>query len=258
MIDFLPAAHELLWALAVIPLAAYLHGILGLGFVTIAMPLLVMVLDLRLAMVLTVPIAVALSFRLAFFGGGLRDSVGKHWYMPVFMGLGAISGAWIFQHTEQRILLLVIAGAMVLFLSIDYLKKAHLHLPRHWAHPAAMLFAFLAGNTETSVNMGSPFLLIFGLLAGYSPLAMVQLVNLCFFTGKLVHVITLSVGGESVAAVSLMEWVPGLVLVPVCLWICAFGVRRREKTHVDTYRRWLKIFLKVMVVLVLGKVALSS
>lgn len=241
-----------------LPLAAYLHGLLGLGFVTIAMPLLVMVLDLRLTMVLSVPAAWVLAFQLTFFGGNFRHSVGRFWYLPLFMSAGALSGAWIFQHARQEWLLLLIAGAIVLFLSLDYLKKAHVHLPSSWVHPAAMLFGFLAGNTETAVNMGAPFLLIFCLLAGFSPLTVVQLINLCFFTGKTIHFITLSVGGAHVAPVMPIEWLPGFLIAPLCIWLCHQGARRRAKVEVETYRGWLKIFLKVMVVVLLGKVALLS
>lgn len=254
--QFFPDGLGLVWALAIIPLAAYLHGLLGLGFVTVAMPLLVMVFDVRMAMVLTVPGALILSFQLTFFGGNLGQSIGRHWYLPLCMAVGAVSGAWIFQHADQRTLLLIIAGALTLFLSVDYVKKTHVHLPTSWVHPAAVLFGFLAGNTETSVNMGVPFLLIFFLLANISPLAMVQSINMCFFAGKIIHVITLSVGGDHVAAVTLPEWIPGLIIAPLCVWLCHLGAQRRSKTHVETYRRWLKNFMKAMVLLVLGKVVL--
>ncbi|WVN41282.1 sulfite exporter TauE/SafE family protein [beta proteobacterium MWH-UniP1] len=254
----MPGWPELLWVLAVLPLAAYLHGLLGLGFVTVAMPLLVMVLDLRLTMVLSVPAAWILAFQLTFLGGNIRQSIGRFWYLPIFMAAGAVSGAWVFQHARQEWLLLVIAGAIVLFLSLDFLKKAHVHVPASWAHPAAMLFGFLAGNTETAVNMGAPFLLIFCLLSGFSPTAVVQLINLCFFTGKTIHFITLSVGGAQVAPVTPIEWLPGFLIAPLCIWLCYQGARRRAKTDVETYRGWLKVFLKLMVVVLLGKVVLLT
>jgi uncharacterized protein len=255
LFETLPPLHHLAWALAVIPVAAYLHGLLGLGFVTLAMPLLVLVLDLRLVMVLTVPAALALSAQLTFFGGNLRHSIGRLWVLPMFMVAGAFSGAWVFQHADPRILTIGIAAALILFLSVDYLKKAHVHLPQRWVFPAAILFGFLAGNTETAVNMGAPFLLIFCLIAGLSPLAVVQTINLCFFCGKVIHAWTLSLGGPNYPAVLPIEWLPGLLIAPCCIWLCRIGSRRRERTDVETYRSWLKNFMKIMVVLVLVKVA---
>jgi hypothetical protein len=121
-----------------------------------------------------------------------------------------------------------------------------------------MLFAFLAGNTETSVNMGAPFLLIFCLLAGFSPMTVVQLINLCFFTGKTIHFTTLTIGGAQVAPVLPIEWLPGLLIAPLCIWLCHQGAKRRATTDVETYRGWLKKFLKIMVVLVIGKVVLVA
>ena len=82
-----PAVGDLLWAIAIIPIAAYLHGLLGMGFVTILMPILVLVLDFRLIMVLTVPPALILSAQLTFFGGNLKASIGRFWYLPVFVVL---------------------------------------------------------------------------------------------------------------------------------------------------------------------------
>jgi uncharacterized protein len=255
ILDTLPSWQQFAWALAIIPVAAYLHGLLGLGFVTVAMPLLVLVLDLRLVMVLTVPAALALSAQLTFMGGNLRQSLGRLWVLPVCMVMGAFSGAWIFQHADPRILTIGIAAAIALFLSVDYFKKADVHLPPSWVLPAAMFFGFLAGNTETAVNMGAPFLLIFCLIAGLSPMAMVQTINLCFFSGKVIHAWTLSVGGPAYAAVMPVEWIPGILIAPLCIWLCRRGARKREKTDVETYRRWLKNFMKLMVVLVLAKVA---
>ncbi|MFZ9140428.1 MAG: TSUP family transporter [Burkholderiaceae bacterium] len=248
---------QLAWAFGVTLAAAYFHGLLGLGFVSVAMPLLVLFIDLRTAMVVTVPPAFFLSARLAFFGGGLKQSLGRHWFMPVFMMIGGVSGAWLFQTLPQQALLMIIVLVLILFLSIDTLKKSHVHLPKPWVMPAAAFFAFLAGNTETSINMGAPFLLVFFLIAGYAPNLIVQVINLCFFSGKVVHVITLSIGGAANAAVTLPEWIPGLIMAPVCIWLCNFGVRKRERTPVETYRRWLKGFLSALVVVLLGKLALG-
>jgi hypothetical protein len=108
------------------------------------------------------------------------------------------------------------------------------------------------------VNVGAPFLLIFCLLSGFSPLMVVQLINVCFFTGKTIHFFTLSAGGTQMAAVTPIEWLPGFLIAPLCIWLCYQGVKRRTKADVETYRGWLKTFLKVMVVLVLGKVALVA
>ena len=46
--------------------------------------------------------------------------------------------------------------------------------------------------------MGAPFLLVFFLIAGYAPNLIVQVINLCFFSGKVVHVITLSIAARPI------------------------------------------------------------
>ncbi len=228
------APIELVWALIVILLAAYANGLLGMGFVSVAMPLLVFMLSFRSAMILTVPVAFFLSARMTFFGGKTREAVPAHALM------------WI------------ILAALAMFLSVDYLRSKAPQLPERWILPVGAFFAFLAGNTEASVNMGAPFLLLFFLLTSLSPQLIVQVCNLCFFTGKVVHIITLSIGGPGNPPVLVEEWIPGLILVPLCLYLCNQGVRVRARVSVETYRKWLKGILWIVVLVLLNRLLIPG
>ena len=55
--------------------------------------------------------------------------------MPLFMMIGGVSGAWLFQTLPQQALLMIIVLVLILFLSIDTLKKSHVHLPKPWVMP---------------------------------------------------------------------------------------------------------------------------
>ena len=249
---------QLAWALLVILLAAYAHGVLGLGFVSVAMPLLVFTLSFRSAMILTVPVALFLSARMTFFGAKTKEALLGFWPMPVLMIFGGVSGAWLYQHLSTDALMWIILGALGVFLSVDHLRNKAPQLAGSWILPASAFFAFLAGNTEASVNMGAPFLLLFFLLTSLSSQLIVQVCNLCFFTGKIVHIVTLSIGGPGNPAVLIQEWLPGLILVPICLYLCNVGVRVREKVSVETYRRWLKAVLWLVALILLTRLALPG
>lgn len=252
------ASIELVWALIVILLAAYANGLLGMGFVSVAMPLLVFMLSFRSAMILTVPVAFFLSARMTFFGGKTREAVFGFWPMPVLMVLGGLSGAWLYQNLPAHALMWIILAALAMFLSVDYLRSKAPQLPERWILPVGAFFAFLAGNTEASVNMGAPFLLLFFLLTSLSPQLIVQVCNLCFFTGKVVHIITLSIGGPGNPPVLVEEWIPGLILVPLCLYLCNQGVRVRARVSVETYRKWLKGILWIVVLVLLNRLLIPG
>ncbi len=245
---------QLALALAVTLVAAYAHGVLGLGFVSVAMPLLIFFVSFRTAMIITVPVAFFLTARLTFWGHQTRETLVRFWFMPAMAVLGSLVGAWVYQTVSSLVLLWIVFGALTLFLSVDLLKGRAPRIPENWYLPIGGLCGFLAGITETSVNMGAPFLLLFFLLTVLSTHVIVQVCNLCFFVGKLVHITTLSIGGAGSPGVSLEEWIPGFIIAPLCLLLCNQGVKLREKVSVETYRRWLKIILFVIALMLLGRI----
>lgn len=245
---------QLAWAVGVTLVSAYAHGVLGLGFVSVAMPLLIFFVNFRTAMIITVPVAFFLTARLTFWGHQTRETLVHFWFMPAMAVLGSFVGAWVYQTVSSFILLWIVFGALSLFLSVDLLKGRAPRIPERWYLPVGAFCGFLAGITETSVNMGAPFLLLFFLLTALSTHVIVQVCNLCFFVGKLVHITTLSIGGEGSPGVSFGEWIPGFVIAPLCLLLCNRGVKLREKVSVETYRRWLKIILFVIALMLLGRI----
>ncbi len=249
---------QLILSAFIVLAAAYAHGVLGLGFVSVAMPILVLLISFRSAMVLTVPVAFFLTARMTFFGSKTREVFRIFWPLPFFMIWGGLTGSWIFQNVSTNVLLWIISGALFLFLSVDLLRGNLPQLPERWVMPVGMLAAFLAGNTEASVNMGAPFLLLFSLLTSLSTQTIVQVFNLCFFTGKALQFVTLSVGGQNNPSVGLTEWIPGLLLVPVAILLCNRGILLRERISVDTYRQWLKGILFLVATVLLGQLILDG
>ena len=240
----------LLWIIAVTLLAGYVQGLLGVGYPMLATPLLALVIDLRTAMIVTVPAILVLSVILIARGGQLRSSIGRFWYMPLCMIGGSLVGARIFFAVDPSWLLLALGLALLMYVSLDWLGRSEFTWLKPYVHPFAVLCAFAAGISESSINVGGPFLLVWCLAMGLAPMTMIQVLNLCFLTGKVTQVAALTAGG-----VPAMAWVTALPLALVALLPFVAGLRTRERADVATYRRWLRSFLSLMALLLMLRFA---
>ena len=229
------------WIVLVTMLSGYIQGLLGVGYPMLATPLLSLLMDLRTAIIVTVPTILLLTIYLVLRGGNLRQSIGRFWYMPVCMIGGGLIGARIFFAVDPEWLLLALGAALLLYVSLDWLGRARLMAGRRWLHPLAAVSATLAGLTEAAINIGAPFLLIWCLLMGLAPVTMIQVLNMCFVTGKLTQIGALTAGGIPAAA-----WLSATPLALVAALPFWAGIRMREGADVATYRRWLRNFLSLM------------
>jgi uncharacterized membrane protein YfcA len=236
------------WIVVVTMLAGYIQGLLGVGYPMLATPLLSLVVDLRTAVIVTVPTILFLSAYLIFRGGNLRESVARFWYMPPCMVVGAMIGARIFLAVDPSWLLLSLGIALLMYVSLDWLGRAEFRGARRFLHPGAVVCATLAGVSESAINVGGPFLLIWCLVMGLAPVTLIQVLNLCFLTGKTTQVAALTAGGVPVLA-----WVSAAPLAIAALLPFRLGIRMRERADIVAYRRWLRAFLSLMAFLMVAR-----
>ena len=102
------------WIVLVTMLSGYIQGLLGVGYPMLATPLLSLLVDLRTAIIVTVPTILLLTIYLVLRGGNLRESIGRFWYMPVCMIGGGLIGARIFFAVDPEWLLLALGAALLL------------------------------------------------------------------------------------------------------------------------------------------------
>src|SRR5690606_18269641 len=103
-------------------------------------------------------------------------------------------------------------------------------------HKSGVLFGFLGGVFEGSVNIAAPPLLIYFLSLGLAPVALVKALNLCFVTGKTTQLSTLVAAGDVATGV----WLSTLPLCAAGVATSLVGTRIRNRVEAATYRRWLK------------------
>ncbi len=244
----------LLWVVAVVAVAAWVYGVLGVGLPLIATPLLALVMPLHDAViVLVVPVLVAIFVSIRSvpdFIGTLR----RFWFMPVAAFIGAAIGAQLFIRAPHFPYALVLAGAIFLWLWLDWRGRSESDWMKRHVVFSGVVGGFAAGVFETTANVASPPLIAYYAGIGLAPAAMIQGFNLCFLPGKSVQFATFTLLG----GVTAVQWAMTLPLAAITVFAQQRGIRAREGVDPATYRLWLRIALGAMAVVILSQYAFGG
>ena len=223
--------------------AGFVHGVIGFGFPIVATPLLALAMDLKVAIVVTLVPTLAVTLVNAFRGGRLRESIGKFWFLPFCLLVGAYLGTRLLIVAPSEPFLLVLAGLVLAFLNMHRLGHTELPLLKRYPTSTAIVCGVVAGVFEATVNVAGPMLLVYFLLAGLNPRALVQVMNLSFIAGKGSQIATWTVSG----GVGLATWMATAPFAFVALAALFAGHRVHDRVSAATYVKWLRGFLWLMV-----------
>ena len=241
----------LAWIVAVIALAGLVQGALGLGFPIVATPLIAFVSDIRTAVIDVLLPYVATVLVSVLRGGPLKPTLKRFGMMPVYDFIGAAVGTRLFVEYPGFPFALLLAAMLLVYLNLDRLGRTDWPVMRRHERAFAVLFGFLAGLSEGTANVAAPPLIVFYLGLGLQPIALVQALNICFFTGKVTQFGTLATAG----GVTVTQWLATLPLAAVATFTALRGVAIRSRIDAVTYRKWLKRALFVMALILLGQFA---
>lgn len=235
------------WLAVVMVASGFFHGLIGFGFPIIATPLLTLMFDFKTALLLSVLPSFASTLFNTFRGGNLGASLGRFWFMPAFHVAGAFLGTLILIRAPSEPFILLLAGLLVLYLYRERLGKLDVPaVKKHWVLFGAA--AGLAGGMfEATANVALAPLIIYFMILGVAPAALVQVLNLCFMFGKTTQIVTWTSAGE----VPLAFWAWSIPWALLSLVLLLAGERIRLRVSVGTYMGWLRKFLWVMVALLL-------
>ena len=239
----------LLWIAVVIVLAGLSQGALGIGFPTIATPLIALVTDIRTAVIVVLLPCLAAVVMTIVRGGAVRRVVAEFWMMPLYALAGAAIGTQVFVAYPQFPYGLLLAAIIIVYLNLDRLTRSDWPLIRRRRHTFGLLFGVLAGLSEGTANVAAPPLIVYYLAIGLEPAMLVQAMNICFVAGKVTQFVTLSTAGGVTAA----QWMATLPLAVLGAGAAAYGVKIRNRIDAATYRQWLKGALLVMAVILVGQ-----
>ncbi|MBB5022817.1 TSUP family transporter [Desulfurispira natronophila] len=237
-----------IWALLATALAAFIHGALGIGFPMVVTPLIALATDVQTAILVTLAPNIAVNALSILKGGQWAQSIGRYWPLALFMLLGSAVGTVVLVYADPNPFRLLLALALFFYLysasrsnriNWSFMGKA----PRSSLAGAGLLGGLMGGT----VNVSGPVLLIYLLQLSLSPLALVQILNLCFLVGKVSQTLTFTVMGQMTLTLLLLS-LPLLVLSVGCLKL---GMGIRDRLPVETYKRWLHWMLAAVAVMLL-------
>jgi len=228
-------------------LAGFAHGAIGFGFPLVATPLVALAVDMKSAITLLAPVTLVLVVISALRGGSVTELVRRFWYLPVGISVGAWLGTHLLLAAPPEPFTLVLALVLLFYLNLDRIGRGRSALVERWRAPFGLAFAFTAGIFEAIANVAGPILLVYFMLLGAAPAAIVQTLNMCFTVGKGAQVGTLAASG----ALSPAAWLTVAGLSVPAVAALAFGMRVRDRIDALTYRAWLRKALWVMALLLI-------
>ncbi len=242
---------DLLFALPILLIAAFAHGALGFGFPLLSTPLLVLGMDIRSAILLTLIPTVCINM-ISFIGEkDWREAVRRFWPIPAFAIVGSFAGTQIVLTSDPAPFRLLLALAVISYLLAERLERSDAErVVPGWA---MALFGLAIGVLAGLVNVFAPLIIIFAMQTRMQPELMVATFNISFLTSKSGQIAGfVSRGAFTGPEVTFALWTLPLILLS--LWV---GIRLRKKLDVETYTKALKIALWIVALILIGQWALT-
>lgn len=237
----------------IVAFAGFVHGFIGLGFPMITTPCLALLTDLKTAVIVTVLPNVAVNLVSIARGGNWSASLGPHWRLAIYVLLGSLLGTQLLVGLPADPLKLALAAMIVVALQLERIKRFDWKRLLARRRLAEAGFGTLAGILSGTVNVSVPPLAIYFMGLQLTPLATVQVFNLCFIVGKLTQAVTLAAAGL-LGTAELKASLPLAIIALLCLRLgMAFGKRLSPAG----YRAWLDRTLWAMAVVLVLQVALD-
>lgn len=242
-----------LLSLLILGLAGFTHGVFGIGFAMIATPLLALYLDYTTSLLLAaIPLLGMSGWWLAYHRSAWRS---EHIPLPLLVGIGtgSVLGVAVQLALPAQASMLLLAALLAMSVALPRVLRLWntVNPDRVRRHGAA--FATLAGLTESSLNVGAPFMVLFGALAQLNRVQQLLVLNVCFFLGKSIQIaLMVASGATSQASPAVLS---AAAVVSLLLFMAGNGLSGRFPEA--AFRRALNGFLTLMVVALLARAALS-
>jgi len=249
-LDTFMSSPWLVWALAVMIGAGLAHGTLGFGFPLISMPMIALVTDVQTAVLVSMFPNLAVNLVSIVRGGRWRDSLARYWPVAAYVVLGTALGTRVLLWADPEPLKLLLVLMIVVYLLQSRLRL----LDAAWLarHPraCAALFGLSAGVLSGTVNVAVPPLVIYFMALGLDALAMTQILNLCFFAGRMTQAVTLGLAHQ-IDASTFLATAPLTAVSLAALWL---GLHLQRRIDPAAFRGLLRKVLWAMAVVLAAQV----
>jgi uncharacterized membrane protein YfcA len=239
----------LCWIAVVVIVAGFVQGALGLGFPIVATPLIAIATDIRTAVIVVLLPCAGTVVLVMARAPLLREAVRRFWPIPLFAVAGAAVGTRLFVAYPEFPYALVLAGMIVVYLNLERLGRAEWPFVRRHRHAFGAVFGLAAGFSEGTANVAAPPLVVYYLAIGLQPAMLVQALNICFLVGKATQFATLA----ATAGIPPAQWLATVPLIALSTAGAWYGIRVRASLDAATYRKWLKLALFAIALLLCGQ-----
>lgn len=238
-----------LWlaAAGIMLLAGLTQGTLGFGFPSISTPLLMLMTDVKTAIILNLLPNFVVNVIGVVRGGNWSMSLGRYWPVAVYVLIGAFLGAQFLIVAPQEPIRVLLALMTFAYLYQRQLARLDWSWLARYPRCSALIFGLTGGFFSGSVNNSLPPLLIYFLLLGVEMTAMTQILNLCFLGGKTVQAATLALTGQ----IKLHAALANIPLTIVALAGLYAGAKLQQHFSPDRYNRLLRRILFAIALLLL-------
>jgi hypothetical protein len=253
-LEFTPISALAVQVCAVSLVAGLAHGVSGFGFPLISTPIVALFTDVRTAVIMTLLPNIVVNLISLARGGNWQDSLGKHWPVACYVVIGTVIGTRLILIVPPEPLKLLLAGIIVLYLNQESLR--HFDWTAISRHPgwSGMAFGLFGGVLSGAVNVALPPLLIYFSALGLAPLAMTQILNLCFLAGRGTQAATLGSAGvfdQNVIALAIPATIAAVLGVLI-------GGYFQSRISPSGWRRFIRVVLWGMALLLAGQVLRSA
>jgi uncharacterized protein len=238
---------------AIILVGALAHGAIGFGFPLISTPLIALLIDVKTAVLITLVPNIAVNVVSILRGGNWRASIGKHWPMPAWVVLGTLAGTQVLLVAPPELLQALLAAMIMVFLLQDRIRQLDWSWVSRRPRASGAAFGIVAGLFSGAVNVSAPPLVIYFMLLALPPIALTQILNLCFMAGKTVQAATLSLAGPG----SLRLFTASLPLTVLAIAALSGGIQLQKRMSPAIYLKILRVTLIAFVILLLGQAAIE-
>ncbi|ETX08728.1 MAG: hypothetical protein ETSY2_03655 [Candidatus Entotheonella gemina] len=221
--------------------AAFLKGITGLGFSTICLPILSILIDLKIAIPLVIVPSLSSNILVMIQAGRFQEALQRFWPLYISAIPGLILGVSVLSSVKSSWSRAVLGAILFVFALWSWrtqalaLSKA---TERWWSGPVGLITGVVNGITGSQVMPVLPFLLALQLHKDL----FVQAINLSFTLSSLVMLVLLS-------RVGLLSWstlsLAAAGILPVALGIF-LGGKWRQRLPDEAFRKVVLVFLLVL------------
>lgn len=237
-------------ALVVIVIAgAIKHGTVGFGFPLISTPLVALLVDVKTAVLITVVPNIAVNIVSILRGGNWRESIGRYWPLAIWVAAGTVAGTHFLLVSPPELLQVVLAAMIVVFLAQAKIRQFDWTWITRRPIVSGAAFGVAAGLFSGSVNLGAPPLLIYFITLDLTPVALTQILNLCFIAAKTTQAATLSVVGPG----SMPLLAASLPLTALAVAVLLLGTQLQKRMSDALYFKILRASLATFAILLIGQ-----